>query len=62
MIAPEFPCIIFKTQKWMDDYSASDMRCGDLGIKLPANSVPLCFLTSSDHYPANFPLTDRTDT
>ncbi len=30
MIAPEFPCIIFKTQKWMDDYSASDMRCWDL--------------------------------
>lgn len=25
-----FPCIIFKTQKRMDDYAASDMRYGDL--------------------------------
>ncbi|MBS1203366.1 MAG: Protein of uncharacterized function [Proteobacteria bacterium] len=25
-----FPCTIFKTRKWMDDYHASDMRCGDL--------------------------------
>jgi hypothetical protein len=30
MTALQFPCTIFKTQKWMDDYSASDMRCGDL--------------------------------
>lgn len=30
MAALQFPCTIFKTQKWMDDYSASDMRCGDL--------------------------------
>ncbi|MBV4367877.1 YPO3983 family protein [Erwinia phyllosphaerae] len=30
MIALQFPCTIFKTQKWMDDYSASDMRYGDL--------------------------------
>ena len=26
----ELPCTLFKTQKWMDDYGASDMRCGDL--------------------------------
>ena len=30
MAALQFPCTIFKTQRWMDDYSASDMRCGDL--------------------------------
>ena len=30
MPALQFPCTIFKTQKRMDDYSASDMRCGDL--------------------------------
>jgi len=30
MAALQFPCILFKTQKWMDDYGASDMRCGDL--------------------------------
>ena len=30
MAALEFPCIIFKSQKRMDDYSASDMRYGDL--------------------------------
>ncbi|MCA4823411.1 MAG: DUF3289 family protein [Serratia rubidaea] len=30
MAALQFPCIIFKTQKRMDDYSASDMRYGDL--------------------------------
>jgi len=30
MAGLQFPCTIFKTQKWMDDYSASDMRCGDL--------------------------------
>ncbi|WP_191939101.1 YPO3983 family protein [Pantoea agglomerans] len=30
MVALQFPCTIFKTQKWMDDYSASDMQCGDL--------------------------------
>ncbi|MBS1206563.1 MAG: hypothetical protein H6R25_3462 [Proteobacteria bacterium] len=30
MAALQFPCTIFKTQKWMNDYSASDMRCGDL--------------------------------
>lgn len=30
MPALQFPCTIFKTQKWMDDYRASDMRCGDL--------------------------------
>jgi len=30
MAALQFPSTIFKTQKWMDDYSASDMRCGDL--------------------------------
>lgn len=30
MAALQFPCTIFKTQKWMDDYGASDMRCGDL--------------------------------
>ncbi|EOS96143.1 DUF3289 family protein [Erwinia tracheiphila] len=30
MTALQLPCIIFKTQKWMDDYGASDMRCGDL--------------------------------
>ena len=26
----QFPCTIFKTHKWMNDYGASDMRCGDL--------------------------------
>lgn len=30
MTALQFPCTIFKTRKWMDDYGASDMRCGDL--------------------------------
>ncbi len=30
MPALQFPCTIFKTRKWMDDYRASDMRCGDL--------------------------------
>ena len=30
MSALQFPCTIFRTQKWMDDYHASDMRCGDL--------------------------------
>lgn len=30
MSALQFPCAIFKTQKWIDDYSASDMRYGDL--------------------------------
>lgn len=30
MAALQLPCTIFKTQKWMDDYNASDMRCGDL--------------------------------
>lgn len=30
MAALQFPCTIFKTQKWMDDYSANDMRHGDL--------------------------------
>lgn len=30
MPALQFPCTIFKTLKRMDDYSASDMRCGDL--------------------------------
>lgn len=30
MSALKFPCTIFKTKKSMDDYHASDMRCGDL--------------------------------
>ena len=30
MTALQFPCTIFKSQKWMDDYSASDMQCADL--------------------------------
>ncbi|KYQ94999.1 hypothetical protein AWY96_16520 [Serratia plymuthica] len=30
MSALEFPCIIFKTKRRMDDYGAEDMRCGDL--------------------------------
>lgn len=30
MSALQFPCTIFKTQKKMDDYTARDMRCGDL--------------------------------
>ena len=30
MAALQFPDTLFKTQKWMDDYGASDMRCGDL--------------------------------
>ena len=30
MTALQFPCILFKTKKWMDDYGAQDMRCGDL--------------------------------
>ncbi|SCC68920.1 YPO3983 family protein [Kosakonia oryziphila] len=30
MTVLQLPCTIFKTQKWMDDYSASDMHCGDL--------------------------------
>lgn len=30
MAALQFPCTIFTTRKAMDDYSADDMRCGDL--------------------------------
>ncbi|GAA0511351.1 hypothetical protein GCM10009414_21260 [Tatumella terrea] len=30
MAALQFPDTLFKTQKWMDDYGASDMHCGDL--------------------------------
>jgi len=30
MAALQFPCTIFKTKKWMDDYSAGDMYYGDL--------------------------------
>lgn len=30
MAALQFPCTIFKTQKWMNDYGARDMRYGDL--------------------------------
>ena len=30
MAALQFPCTIFTTQNRMDDYSAKDMRCGDL--------------------------------
>ncbi|MGE1562548.1 YPO3983 family protein [Pantoea septica] len=30
MAGLQFPCTLFKTQNRMDDYSASDMRCGDL--------------------------------
>ncbi|WP_191939446.1 YPO3983 family protein [Pantoea agglomerans] len=30
MAALQFPCTLFKTQKWMDYYSASDMQCADL--------------------------------
>ncbi|AIR59552.1 hypothetical protein LH23_02450 [Cedecea neteri] len=30
MSALQFPCKIFETQKKMDDYTAKDMRCGDL--------------------------------
>ncbi|THB84813.1 DUF3289 family protein [Pantoea allii] len=30
MGALQFPCTIFTTRKKMDDYSADDMRCGDL--------------------------------
>ena len=30
MVELQFPCTISKTQKWMDDYSADDMQCGDL--------------------------------
>jgi len=30
MAALQFPCTLFETQKRMNDYSARDMRCGDL--------------------------------
>lgn len=30
MVALQFPFTLFRTQKWMDDYGARDMRCGDL--------------------------------
>lgn len=30
MSALHFPCTLFKTRRWMNDYSANDMRCGDL--------------------------------
>ncbi|GAA0518624.1 DUF3289 family protein [Tatumella terrea] len=30
MNALQLPCTLFRTQKRMDDYSASDMRCGEL--------------------------------
>lgn len=30
MVALLFPFTLFRTQKWMDDYGARDMRCGDL--------------------------------
>lgn len=30
MAGIQLPCTLFETQKWMDDYSAADMRCGDV--------------------------------
>lgn len=30
-----FPCMLFETQKKMDDYAAEDMRYGDLRVMLP---------------------------
>lgn len=33
MAALQFPCTIFTTKKWMNDYGASDMRCGDLSAQ-----------------------------
>ena len=38
MAALQFPCTLFETQKRMNDYSARDMRCGDLSeSQLKAN-------------------------
>ncbi|WP_261641890.1 DUF3289 family protein [Erwinia mallotivora] len=30
MTALTFPCTIFRSKRWMNDYGANDMRCGDL--------------------------------
>lgn len=30
MAGIQLPCTLFETQKWMDDYRAADMRCGDV--------------------------------
>nr|WP_254446257.1 DUF3289 family protein [Pantoea sp. CCBC3-3-1] len=40
--ALEFPCTLFTTQRRMDDYSASDMLCGDLSASqlLAAVQIP----------------------
>ncbi|WP_313449051.1 YPO3983 family protein [Pseudescherichia sp.] len=51
MPALTLPCMIFKTQKWMDDYYASDMRCGDLSEKqLKSNFHMLDVSTKVDPY------------
>lgn len=30
MAAIQLPCTLFQTRKWINDYGAADMRCGDL--------------------------------
>ncbi|OON38943.1 hypothetical protein BTJ39_16425 [Izhakiella australiensis] len=49
MAALQLPCTIFKTQNWMDDYSARDMRYGDL------TEIQL-----KTHYGLNY-ISDRAD-
>ncbi|QKJ88577.1 DUF3289 family protein [Paramixta manurensis] len=43
MSALKLPCVIFRSQKWMDDYGAADMRCGDL----TETQLRRCFLLNS---------------
>ncbi|MBS0910336.1 DUF3289 family protein [Tatumella sp. JGM118] len=38
--ALQLPCTLFRTQKRMDDYSASDMRCGELTETQLRTSLP----------------------
>ena len=48
MTALQFPCTLFKTQNRMDDYSAQDMRCGDLTAEqLKSNYGPVDISTRS---------------
>jgi len=51
MAALQFPCTIFTTQNWMDDYYAKDMRCGDLSeSQLKANFHLLDISTRANPY------------
>ena len=44
MTALRFPCTIFKTQDRMDDYSAEDMRYGDL-TESQLKTIIICLMS-----------------